>query len=107
MMFTGKVHKISLQKNAKNKKQTVCISNICNRSGEFITNHIWFLANDFHIDLNEGDVIEFTAKVSTYIKGRWKKRSPDNFSKKLQVDYALKYPREVRIIKNHKENGNG
>jgi hypothetical protein len=100
MRVTGKVHRISLEKGErKTRKETVCIVNICDLYGNLITNHQWFMIEEFKVSIRRGDIIEFTAKVGTYIKGRWNSKKPVINSPNLKIDYALKYPREVRVIR--------
>jgi len=68
-------------------------------SGQIVTDHIWFtMGKRFErLDLQEGDVVRFDARVSEYLKGyRGRRRYDDwNESKPLEYDYRLSYPTKL------------
>lgn len=82
------------------KKKTVCVANICDaKTGQFITSHQWFYYCDFNLNLEKGDVVEFTALVKFYLKGYKSLRKPaDRNGSKLMADYRFCYPRSTRIL---------
>ena len=64
---------------------------------EKVCSHIWFnLTKGFNaIDLKEGDVVEFDARVKRYVKGYMGYR--EDVYKQIETDYKLSHP--TKIIK--------
>ena len=65
---------------------------------EKITEHIWFnLTKGFYtLDLKEGDVVEFDARVKRYTKGYMGYR--EDVYKPIETDYKLSHPTKIKKI---------
>lgn len=66
-----------------------------------ITNHLWFnLTKQFNeLDLKEGDVVEFDARVKKYIKGYQGRREELEFENPIEEDYKLSHPTKIKLLK--------
>lgn len=73
-------------------QKTVLLTNIKNKKGEHITDHLWFnLTKGFqNLHLRQGDNIQFNARVKAYVKG-YKKTDK-------KIDYKLSYPTKLKKI---------
>ena len=65
---------------------------------EKVTEHIWFnLTKGFNtLDLKEGDIIEFDARVKEYTKGYMGYR--EDVYKPIETDYKLSHPTKIKKI---------
>lgn len=76
---------------------TVCLSDVKFSSGELATDHIWFeMGKRFSdLNLNEGDSIQFEARISKYIKGYVSYREGIDYR---SIDYKLNNPTKIRKL---------
>lgn len=70
-------------------------------NGEVVCDHLWFtMSKGFeNARLMEGDVIQFKARVGTYLKG-YKGWREDVFDKPIERDWKLQYPTDIKKVKN-------
>jgi len=64
-------------------------------SGKLVTDHLWFtMGKQFEaLDLKEGDVVRFNARVIEYEKGYRGRQDEDAYDyKPVQIDYRLSNP---------------
>lgn len=76
---------------------TLLLTNICRvDNGKNIADHLWFTVGSRFDDLNlnEGETIEFDARVSAYVKGNANDREPD---------CKLSYPTRVNKVSSSTE----
>jgi hypothetical protein len=65
-------------------------------NGQIVTDHVWFnCTKGFEAlgTLQEGDVIEFDARVKTYVKGYFGRRL--DVYKPAELDYKLSHPTKI------------
>jgi hypothetical protein len=79
--------------------KTVLLINITDSSGRIVCDHLWFnFTKGFAaLDLKEGDVVEFHARVKDYWKG-YRGRRDDVWDKPLEKDYKLSFPTKIRKV---------
>lgn len=65
-----------------------------------VTDHIWFTCGKRfdQLDLQEGDQVRFTARVTRYLKGYQGYRSDTDEEGYQEVDYRLSYPTKVEKV---------
>ncbi len=75
-----------------------CLFRDITRRGSVITDHVWFdCGKQFAaLHLKVGDVVEFEARVTSYVKG-YKGRRADRDSR-WELDYRLSNPTGVRKL---------
>ena len=78
--------------------QTVLVNEIRDASGKIVADHLWLnLTKGFEqLNLQQGDRIQFDARVKHYIKG-YQGRHDDVF-KPIELDYKLSHPTKLQII---------
>lgn len=96
--FTGEFERFGIKNGYRGPLKTVLLVNVKDRKGKLITDHLWFnLTKGFdNLDLEEGDIIKFDARVKSYLKGY--KGYRDDVYKPLEYDYKLSYPSKVKKI---------
>jgi len=64
-----------------------------------LADHLWFTVGKRlgSLELKEGDVISFDARVTSYQKG-YKGFREDVFDKPISTDFRLSYPTRVKIL---------
>jgi hypothetical protein len=69
----------------------------CAVTGEFLTDHLWFICGLWSVDLDEGDRFEFNARVTQYIKGY---RGSANWEEppEPQFDWRLERPTKINLL---------
>ena len=94
-IFTGIFERIGTKNGYKGILQTVLLLDIRDESNNIITKHLWFnFTKGFQkAKMEKGDKIQFSARVSEYIKGYQGYRT-DVF-KPLEQDYKLSYPNRI------------
>lgn len=79
---------------------TILLRSITDEAGKVVTDHLWFSKTksfDALGKLEQGDVIEFEARITPYLKGYVNRRSKIDQS---STDYKLSRPTKVSIVKN-------
>ena len=86
-------------------EKTILLSNVhfANQKS-ILTDHLWFnLTKEFaKIDLKEGDIVSFHARVKEYLKGYKGHRYDDEEymnEHPIEKDYKLSHPTKVKLIK--------
>lgn len=77
---------------------TLLFINVTDTNGNKVTDHLWFtMTKGFQkCDLQEGDVVQFDARVAQYEKGY--KGYRYDFAIDTPVDYKLSYPTKIKVI---------
>lgn len=99
--FTGTFERFGWKSGYKGDIPTVLLLDIKDCDGNTITDHLWFNKTKGFEKLNlvRGDIVQFNARVSEYIKGYFGYR--ENVYKPAEKDYRLTYP--TKLIKIEKE----
>lgn len=78
--------------------ETILLRNVRDEAGKVVTAHLWFnYTGSFRSlgKLNAGDVIEFEARVTDYVKGYVNYRARID---RRKTDYKLSRPTKVRRV---------
>lgn len=97
--FTGVFERFGVKNGWKGLAEpTVLLKNIKNSKGKFMTEHLWFnLTKGFDsLGLEEGDLIQFDARVKSYVKGYRGFR--EDVYRPLEIDYKLSHPTKISIL---------
>ena len=82
--------------------RTLLFQNIKNEKGKVVAGHIWFTTTkEFaKFDFRRGNIIQFDARVTEYIKGyRGRKHNNGKKKQKVSVDYKLSRPTKIKEIR--------
>jgi hypothetical protein len=71
---------------------------ICIKTGELLTDHLWFKAGKWSKPLLAGDEIEFEARATPYMKGYRGRREDAWDAPPIEEDWRLERPTKVRKI---------
>jgi hypothetical protein len=88
--FEGTFERFGIKAGYKGPERTLVLLNVIDvYSRDEVTDHLWFTVGKQldNLDLKEGDVIRFDARVTRYLKG-YVHRDEDN----REVDYRLSFP---------------
>jgi len=82
---------------------TVLLRDVRDASGQIVTEHVWMVQGKQlqALCLQEGDMVAFDARVTSYIKG-YRGRREDVY-KPVEVDYRLSNPTRVRKVPESEE----
>ena len=97
--FRGTFVRAGMKNGYKGMLPTIMLKNVENiETKEIVTEHLWFnLTKGFSaLDLKEGEIVEFDARVKSYTKGYMGYRD-DIYDKPVEYDYKLSHP--TKIIK--------
>lgn len=81
--------------------RTILLKNIRDEQGNILADHVWinYTAGFDSVGVfRPGDVVKFTAQVSSYIKGYCGENIEGRLMNPIKWDYRLKYPRNVQKI---------
>ena len=84
-------------------ENTILLRDVKNSIGKIVTDHIWFsLTKGFQKlgKLENGDIIQFQARVKPYIKGYI---NHNNYIDEREIDYKLNNPTKIEKIGNSNE----
>lgn len=104
--FHGTFERFGTKQGWKGLLPTILLRDVIDISTKrIVTQHLWFnLTKQFKIlDLKEGDVVMFDARVKQYIKGYAGYREDVQWEKPLEEDYKLSHP--TKILKQNEEEG--
>jgi len=99
MMFQGTFGRLGTKRGWQGRQeQTVLLTDICDRTGSRVCDHLWFnLTKQFAaLSLQPGDVVVFEARVKAYVKGYFGRR--EEVYKPAEMDYKLSHPTRVRKV---------
>ena len=96
--FMGVFNRFGEKNGYKSILRTVLLKDIKNKDGEIVTNHLWFnLTKGFNkLDMKQGDIIQFNARVKEYEKGY--KGYREDVYKPLEINYRLSHPTKLSKI---------
>lgn len=90
--FSAKVEKFGTKPNYHGfPEETILLTSVKDNTGTIVTDHMWFNVGVTFALLNEGDLIEFDARVTTYKKGY----SPSDGDNPFRIDYRLSRPTKL------------
>lgn len=94
--FTATFSRFGTKNGFKGLVETVLLIDVKDANGNIVTNHLWFNKTKgfASLSLNEGDVVEFTARVDEYTKGYFGRR--EDVYKPIEKDYRLTYPTNIK-----------
>ncbi len=97
-VFTGTFIRFGEKSGYRGPVATVLLKDVRDESGKRLTGHLWFnLTKGFGaLDMEEGDTIEFRARVKQYTKG-YNGRREDVYVP-IATDYKLSHPTKIRKI---------
>jgi hypothetical protein len=98
-VFSGTFVRFGTKNGYKGPEPTVLLKEIHDISGKVVTSHLWFNLTKGFANLGplvEGDVIEFRARVTQYIKGYQGRR--DDVYVPIEADYKLSRPTKLRVV---------
>jgi len=94
--FTGEFIRFGEKRGWKgNTELTVLLSNIKDKNGQLITDHLWFnYTKGFkQLCMNPGDIIQFNGRVQGYMKGY--QGRDDYVLTSSSTDYKLSHPTKM------------
>lgn len=97
--FKGTFVRFGLKSGYKGPLKTVLLKDIIDvNSDKIVTDHLWFnLTKGLErLQLQEGDIVGFDARVTTYLKG-YRGRREDELHP-VEVDYRLSFPTKVEKV---------
>lgn len=96
--FTGTFERFGIKRGYKGPVETVLLVDIFDSNGKKMTDHLWFNKTKgfASLDLKEGDIIQFDARVAACEKG-YKGYREDVYAP-IKTDYKLSYPTKISII---------
>lgn len=96
--FTGTFVRLGTKSSFGHPKQTLLLADVKDSEGKIVTDHLWFnMGIQFMaLHLQPGDVVQFDARVTEYIKGYRGYR--DDVYKPIEKDYRLSYPTKIKKI---------
>ena len=94
--FTATVSRFGKKNGWKGPLDTILLTEV-KHDGKVVCDHLWFTCGKQFKSLNlkEGDVITFSARVSSYIKG-YKGYREDVYDHPISKDWRLSFPTKVR-----------
>lgn len=98
--FQGTVDSFGTKSGWKYPLPTILLINVIGLStNQLITDHLWFnLTKGFSkLDLKEGDIIKFDARVKSYYRGYKGYKEEIQWEHPIELDYKLSHP--TMIIK--------
>ena len=98
LTFTAVVARFGKKKAYKyGYRPTLLLHNVCLAGHGEVTDHLWMTGGVWSKDIKEGNVIEFKARVSKYIKG-YRGYREDVYDSPVEVDFRLVHPTQVKVI---------
>ena len=97
--FVGTFVRFGWKSGWNQPQQSVLLKGIRDQHGKRVADHLWFnLTKGFtQCDLQEGDLVEFNARVASYLKGYLGRRD-DVWDRPVEEDYKLSHPTKVRVL---------
>ena len=103
-LFSGRFNRLGTKNGWKGATlTTVLLTDIRDSEGNIVSDHLWFnYTKGFaSVDLQEGDTIQFEARVTEYWKGYCGYRG--DVYRPIKKDYKLSYPTKIKKIDNIEE----
>lgn len=97
--FRGTFERLGEKRGWKGRvERTVLLKNIKTTDGQLVADHLWFNFTQRFEDwaLEEGDEVEFEARVTPYVEGYQGTRDVNGRS--LTLDYKLSRPTKVNFV---------
>ena len=88
LKFTGTFSRFGTKTFGLHESATILLLNIHNQNKTITTDHLWFNKTNRFAELNlkEGDIVEFEARITPYIKGYFHD----------ELDFKLNYPTKIK-----------
>ena len=96
--FKGTFVRFGTKNGYKGPEKTILLKDIKNINNQIITKHLWFnFTKGFaKLNLEEGDIVQFDARVKEYLKGYFGYK--DDVYKSAEIDYKLSHPTKVKKL---------
>lgn len=96
--FTGEFVRFGVKNGYKGPEETLLVKTITDQDGKIVADHLWFnLTKGFQkLNLSEGDLVQFDARVKEYLKGYFGRR--DDVYKPAEIDYKLSHPTKLKVL---------
>lgn len=97
--FQGEFVRYGLKSGWHGQDKTILLRNIKRKDGKIVSDHLWFnFTKGFSNlgELQEGDIIQFDARVKEYEKGYkgWR----EDVYKPIEIDYKLSHPTKIMKV---------
>ena len=104
--YSGIFKRFGSKNGYKGPVETVLLLDVKDSDGNIIADHLWFNKTKGFASLNlqEGDVVQFDARVKEYIKGYFGYDFITQLENPPRKDYKLSHPTKLKIISKKKEN---
>jgi hypothetical protein len=103
--FKGTFVRFGSRSGFKHPLVTILLTDIIDiASGRVVSDHVWFTVGKRFNEagLREGDVVQFKARVTTYLKGYQGRREIEE--NPVELDYRLSFPTDVKNMSQAKAN---
>lgn len=96
--FIGTFVKTGQKSGYKVPVETIMLKNIKTPDGKMLTDHLWFTFTKGFKDVNlqEGDIVQFDARVAEYERGYFGRR--EEVYVPWSIDYKLSFPTKIKVI---------
>jgi len=101
MTFTGLFWQYGAFCNRRGAGRTILLRAVRDLNGKEFADHVWInytAGFDIIGEFQRGDLVQFEATVSEYVRGYLGEKIEDRLKHPLQIDYRLKYPRKVKLL---------
>lgn len=100
--YLGTVERFGLKSSYRGPpKKTVLLVHITDTDGHPVTDHLWLTVGKRLKHLQVGNLVQFDARVTSYLKGYRGRR--DDIWEPLEEDYRLSYPTNIKIVQYDKK----
>lgn len=99
--FIGRISRSGKRRDGNNIIETILMLDITNSKGQYVADHMWFEKRagfDRVKGLEDGDVVQFYATSTIYLKGYLGRRR-NVYDSNLKLDYRLTNLENIKIIK--------
>lgn len=96
--FYGTFVRFGIKNGYRGTEKTVLLKDVKTEDGVIVTDHLWFnFTKGFEkLNLEEGMVVKFDARVSEYIKG-YRGYREDVYCP-ISIDYRLSHPTKLSVV---------
>jgi hypothetical protein len=97
--YRGRFERFGKKSGYRGPIDTLLLTNIEDRSGNSVCDHIWFtVGKQFsELVLQSGDIVQFDARSASYTKG-YKGRRDDVYDSPISKDFRLSNPTKVSKV---------
>lgn len=98
--FTGTFVKFGFKNGYMGPVETLLLVDVKDNKGNIVTDHLWFNKTKgfAKLELEEGDIVKFDARVSEYEKGYKGYNYMQRILNPVSKDYRLTYPTKIELV---------